>query len=78
MQDIVACIHLIENTIFIAGSATPLHRAASSGKKIICKLLVESGADVNKQDGDGKTALQRARLANHLSVVELLIEHGAV
>lgn len=62
----------------IPGQATPLHRAAASGKLEVCKLLLKSGADINKADGDGKTSLQRAKSSNHSSVVQFLVEHGAM
>jgi ankyrin repeat protein len=71
--------NIILNSLFwLAGLATPLHRAASSGKFDICRLLLQGGADINKADGDGKSALQRAKESNHRSVVELLTELGAV
>ncbi len=36
---------------------TPLHEAAAKGKYEICKLLIRHGADPNKKNRDGNTAL---------------------
>jgi len=69
---------ILMSLLLIAGQATPLHRAAANGKLEVCKLLLQSGADVNKADGDGKTSLQRAKSSNHLSVVQFLVERGAM
>jgi ankyrin repeat protein len=68
---------ILDLLLQISGQATPLHRAAANGKLEICKLLLQSGADINKIDGDGKTSLQRAKSSNHSSVVQFLVEHGA-
>ena len=37
-----------------------LHRAVSAGKESVCRLLLERGADVRKQDNNGQTPLHLA------------------
>lgn len=58
---------------------TPLHLAAmkKNNKKIIVSLL-DSGADVNKLDKEGKTPLDYALLTNDDKMVEELIEYGGM
>ncbi len=41
------------------------------------KQLIDSGTDINKQDGAGFTALHFACQENNIELVELLIERGA-
>lgn len=59
---------------------TPLHMAVSGSatteglRKNIAQLLIKSGADVNAQDKDGNTPLNRARSA---SLAKTLIDSGA-
>ena len=68
---------------------TPLHWAANRGRKDVARLLVESGADINKADLSGKTPLHWASQWMSLphntaqgfcygEVVQLLIDCGAV
>lgn len=40
---------------------TALHFAAGEGRKDVCVLLIEAGADVNAKNGDGLTPLQIAK-----------------
>src|SRR6056297_1774117 len=61
---------------------TPLLRAISYGYMDpvyveIAKYLIEQGAELNKQDNDGFTALHYAAKEGHLEVVKLLVEKGA-
>jgi ankyrin repeat protein len=51
---------------------TPLHIAASYGRKAIAELLLEHGADINAKSDDGKTPLQVAKDEGHQDVVKLL------
>ncbi len=41
------------------------------------RLLIENGADVNKVDNNGMTALAYAIIKGNISIVDLLIENGA-
>jgi ankyrin repeat protein len=57
----------------------PLHWAASSGNESALRILVELGADVDRQGHDGWTALHYASSGQDqtLSIVELLLALGA-
>lgn len=60
--------------------STLLHCAAWKGHVAVVRLLVDRGADVNRQSRNthwGGTPLHAAAHANHRAVAELLLEHGA-
>lgn len=57
--------------------STPLITAAESGDVASVAALIASGADLDVQDGRGRTAMMAATHANHPEVVALLIEAGA-
>ena len=54
-----------------------LSRAAWNGHNDIEKMLIEAGADVNKQYNDGMTALYKAAENGHNDIAKILIEAGA-
>ncbi|KAL3468783.1 ankyrin repeat-containing domain protein [Aspergillus californicus] len=58
---------------------TPRHRelclAAYTGRVNIVRLLLDHGADINEEDGYGRTPLDRARKAGHVDVEEILLKH---
>jgi hypothetical protein len=56
---------------------TPLIVASQLGYLPVCKLLINSGADVKSVDKYKQTALHWASLKGHLSICELLISSGA-
>lgn len=56
---------------------TPLSGAALMGHLEIVRVLVESGADVEKSDGWGRTPLIWAAGKGHLEVVRFLVEAAA-
>lgn len=59
---------------------TCLHEAALAGHTDVAKILLEHGADVNKQAleaGDLETPLIDASENQHTETVQLLLEHGA-
>jgi hypothetical protein len=64
---------------------TPLHSAIEDGKLETTELLLQRGAhaDINRQDGQGRTPLQRCLESCYISRAEkpvlakLLLEHGA-
>src|SRR5919106_890893 len=43
----------------------------------VARVLIEAGADVNKQCEHGRTALHMAAAWGHADVVQLLLENGA-
>ena len=59
------------------GGMTPLLFAARAGLLDAAKLLVESGADVNKPDPNGITPLLMAITNGQLPVAQWLVERGA-
>ncbi|KAK4160704.1 ankyrin repeat-containing domain protein [Cladorrhinum sp. PSN259] len=56
---------------------TPLSWAAESGYKVVVRLLLEKGANIEATDSNGRTALSWATLKGHEPVVRLLLEQGA-
>ena len=51
---------------------TPLISAAINGHVKVVELLLDKGADVNKTDKDGNTALKLATQYGHSETVTLL------
>jgi len=57
---------------------TPLHLAIEFGTLQTVMCLVNSGADIEEQDSQGRTSLQLARIREEdWPVAEFLLEHGA-
>lgn len=56
---------------------TPLHWATYRGHFLICKMLIDNGADVQIADECKRTPLHWACCRGHLEIVKLLIENGA-
>jgi ankyrin repeat protein len=55
-----------------------IHAAVSAGRIDIVQALIDSGADINKTDGTGRTPLYVAIAENsHLDLIQLLLKHGA-
>jgi glycerophosphodiester phosphodiesterase len=69
-NDQKADVELVENTF----SWTPLHIASVDGHLQIAKLLVATGAEVNKQDVSGWTAREHAALRGHMDIAEFLAD----
>jgi len=57
--------------------SSPLITAASTGKAEMIALLVEKGANINKKDADGMTALMYAAMNGHKNAVKTLLQLGA-
>jgi ankyrin repeat protein len=57
---------------------TALHMAARRGNAEVAEALLGCGADINAQDTNGDTPLQRARNCRKPAVAELLLSRGAV
>ncbi|KAF3403072.1 Serine/threonine-protein phosphatase 6 regulatory ankyrin repeat subunit C [Talaromyces pinophilus] len=66
---------LIYETDNLGGTA--LHRAASSGRVAVTKLLLAKGVRINGTDYQGRTALDLAEEENETEIVRLLEESGA-
>jgi len=66
------------NVKLVSNFNSPLHEAASNGNLDICKILVEAGATVNSDSGNGfgNTPMHTATRAGSLSIVKYLMEHG--
>jgi ankyrin repeat protein len=56
---------------------TPLVLASLSGNLDIMRLLIDAGADVDRQDGYGQTPLMATVECKHLEATNLLVERGA-
>ena len=57
---------------------TLLHKAAQIGDRRLCDLLIiDHGADVNKQDARKQTPLWVAAEEGHKDICEVLIQNGA-
>ncbi|MFZ4507764.1 MAG: ankyrin repeat domain-containing protein [Fimbriimonas sp.] len=65
------------NTSWLSG-VTPLMAAAFEGHARACRILLESGADLNLYDTDqGWSAVHDAVRGGHLAILRLLVAHGA-
>ena len=62
----------VPNRDIEAGLGSALHAAASEGHTKVVSLLLEKGADFYLKDSKGRTALERAEIANHAGVMALL------
>ena len=56
---------------------TALWLASGKGYENLVRILLDRGADVNMQNQDGVTALQRATRFRHESICRLLVDKGA-
>lgn len=56
---------------------SPLMHAAWNGHEEVARVLVERGANVNRECGDGFTAITLAAKQKHWKIVEMLARHGA-
>ena len=55
---------------------TPLHWAASEGRKEVVELLLAEGADVNAKRDNGETPLDAAISQYQTKVADILRKHG--
>ncbi|KAK3093691.1 hypothetical protein FSP39_018947 [Pinctada imbricata] len=56
---------------------TPLHQAVLDGNITAVRLLIQHGAEVNRQDEDSWTPLHAACAEGHADIARLLLKHGA-
>ena len=61
----------------ICEMASPFHDAASLRLVDVCRALLEAGADPNKIDALGETALHKASQVGNIPLIELLLDAGA-
>ncbi|EGD75621.1 hypothetical protein PTSG_06688 [Salpingoeca rosetta] len=54
---------------------TPLHYASLYGAILSARYLIKRGADPNKEDQDGNTALQLALIGHQVNYAALLLDH---
>jgi hypothetical protein len=73
MQGVAEAVH----TFISEFCALTLNAAALSGNATIAKLLIETGAAINKRDGAGWSPLEVAADRGHCDVLKLLLEAGA-
>jgi hemoglobin len=59
------------------GKSTPLHMTARRGHVLLAEALLDAGADIEKGDSKGETALRRAVNCGQEAMVALLLSHGA-
>jgi ankyrin repeat protein len=79
-DDLRFLVNLCGNDAVYAGDSfgkTPLHCASSSGNPLAVRVLVELGAEIDRQANNGWTALHNATGNVHSSCVQLLTALGA-
>eukprot|EP00754_Rhynchopus_humris_P045212 Rhum_TRINITY_DN4707_c0_g1::Rhum_TRINITY_DN4707_c0_g1_i1::g.15441::m.15441 len=75
--DVTACKSLIGKGFDVNSDAMlPMYHAATAGHLEVVRILIDAGANVNKQHL-GYTPLSQAALNGRISVMKLLLEHGA-
>jgi ankyrin repeat protein len=57
---------------------SPLHDAVAWERLDVIQCLLDSGAEVNSRDQDGRTPLHYAVQCGNVSIVNTLLDHGAV
>jgi uncharacterized protein len=57
---------------------TALHIGCQEGHRLIVRLLLDAGWEIDARDANGATPLQLARAARHSAVVEILRKSGGV
>lgn len=65
------------NATTITFNNTVLILASEHGKEELVRLALNNGAEVNRQNKEGTTALLRATLCNHKEIIKLLLQHHA-
>ena len=57
---------------------TILHKAAEIGDRRVCDLLIDYGANVNKEDARKRTPLMVAADKGHEDICDVLIKKGCI
>jgi len=61
----------------IAADGFPLHESAQLGNTEMCRILIDAGANPDRQDSLGETALHKASSHAYLEIIEFLLTSGA-
>ena len=79
IDDVISMIEegIDVNTEALWSHQTALMIASEKGYLRIVQLLIDSGADINHQDIDGRTALMISSGKGYLPIVQLLLDSGA-
>eukprot|EP00929_Paragymnodinium_shiwhaense_P003280 TRINITY_DN10372_c0_g1_i2.p1 TRINITY_DN10372_c0_g1~~TRINITY_DN10372_c0_g1_i2.p1 ORF type:complete len:452 (+),score=118.82 TRINITY_DN10372_c0_g1_i2:96-1451(+) len=56
---------------------TPLHRVASRGHRLLCRLLLELRADASLRDSHGAAPIHLVASKGQQAILEMLLEHDA-
>jgi ankyrin repeat protein len=80
VKDFIAAGADVNNNQHGSIQQTPLHAAVWVNNADIARLLIESGARIDRQDRNGNTPLHLAAMKGdtHLGIIQLLLERGAV
>lgn len=76
-EDVIKCLLECGADVKASDSTSPVITATEVGELYILEILIARGANLDAQDGSGKTALYLAAEANRISFVALLLEKGA-
>ena len=68
---------LVNSFMYGYRKQTLLHKATQIGHLEVCELLIDHGADVNKQDARKQTSLWVAAEEGHTDICKVLIQNGA-
>ena len=77
MRDIAKAQGIDETSLRAAMTPEALHQAAKAGDVTTLKAALDAGADVNRLDGKGWTALMHAVNKGNVLIVESLVKVGA-
>lgn len=70
-------VNVVDITPLSGNGNTPLHEAAAVGNSTIINILIEAGAEINKQCNAGWTPLMRACNSGNPKAAITLLELGA-
>ena len=73
-----ACPDSISNHVAFKAGVTPLHLAVYQGNAELVRLLLEHGADINRESKNGETPLAIAVACGHQKIVDLLGARGGL